>query len=124
MENEFEEYNGYSDRGMMKWGGFVLSEHSQLNEEEEKRRNRDYPPKPMMTEEEIQAVLFSAIQKNKPVSIQTTKIDKNGRHSPDCVGLVLGGDGNFLSVGSERIDFYEIRHIALLNREKWWKDAL
>ena len=123
MEETFQEYNDYHDRGMMKWGGFILSEHSRLNEEGEEKRNKVYTPRPIMTEKEKQMVFQEAMKKKKRICIQTTYVDKNGQHFPDVIGEIKGGEDGVIYVGQEQVELLEIRNVFLLEEEKWWASA-
>src|SRR5699024_4601448 len=65
----------YHDRGMKKWAGFFLSEHTAEQEKIQKGLAHTNYPKPQMSEQEIGKVLQIARIKNKSVAIQIEAID-------------------------------------------------
>ena len=83
-----------------------------------------YPAKPMMSEEQKQVLLSEAVRKNKRVCIQTVFLDKDGCHLPDTIGLVQGGEDGVLYIAGELLSLEDIRHIVILENEKWWKNAV
>lgn len=58
----------YQDRGMKKWAGFFLSEHTAEQEKIQKGLAHINSPKPQMSEQEIGEVLQVARLKNKSVA--------------------------------------------------------
>lgn len=82
----------YIDRGMIKWQGFYLSDHtSALNAEHEtKDKVLQREVSPQMTVKEITDVINKAIVKNKTVKIQTNKCDSNGIFEALIVGKISG----------------------------------
>ncbi|EGP5189799.1 hypothetical protein EID59_14040 [Enterococcus faecium] len=70
----------YQDRGMKKWAGFFLSEHTAEQEKIQKRLAHINSPKPQMSEQEIGEVLQVARLKNKSVAIQIEAIDNEGNY--------------------------------------------
>ena len=72
--------NQYHDRGMKKWAGFFLSEHTAEQEKIQKGLAHINPQKFQMSEQEISEVLQLAIVKNKPVAIQIEAIDSDGNY--------------------------------------------
>ena len=82
----------YIDRGMIKWQGFYLSDHtSALNAEHEtKDKVLQREVSPQMTVKEITDVINKAIVKNKTVKIQTNKCDSNGIFEAPIVGKISG----------------------------------
>jgi len=70
----------YQDRGMKKWAGFFLSEHTAEQEKIQKGLAHINSPKPQMSEQEIGEVLQVARLKNKSVAIQIEAIDNEGNY--------------------------------------------
>ncbi len=70
----------YQDRGMKKWAGFFLSEHTAEQEKIQKGLAHINSPKPQMSEQEIGEVLQVARLKNKSVAIQIETIDNEGNY--------------------------------------------
>lgn len=109
----------YEDRGLLKWLGFYLSDHTEkIDRETEKRKNVNLA-KTQMTTNEIQEILAQSALKRLPISIQKEERDLEGYYPEDIVGIIEGGDELGLYVGGHKIGYDEIRHIELLEWHKW-----
>lgn len=109
----------YHDRGIKKWAGFYLSEHTAIQEKLTDERKKENQQKPQMYPKQIALVLNEAISKNKPVAIQIEAIDQNRNYKDDIVGLVVGGDELSIYVNDTKVDFDEIRNIQFSTLKKW-----
>ncbi|MER2110033.1 MAG: hypothetical protein ABS889_03765 [Desemzia incerta] len=109
----------YRDRGIKKWAGFYLSEHTAAQEKLTDERKKMNPQKNQMESKEIESVLNESILKNKPVAIQIESVDQNGNYKDDVVGLVVGGDELGIYVNNTKVDFDEIRNIQFISLKKW-----
>ena len=109
----------YRDRGMKKWAGFFLSEHTAEQEKIQKRLAHTNPPKPQMSEQEIGEVLQIARIKNKSVAIQIEAIDNEGNYYDDIIGSLKGADSLGFYVGNEKVHYDEIRNVKLVDHVKW-----
>lgn len=109
----------YRDRGMKKWAGFILSEHTLEQEKYEKAKKKVNVPKPQMSPEDIYTTMQQAQIKNKRIAVQRVAVDIEGNYYDDVIGLLKGADSRGIYIGNERIDFHEIRHVELLNHKKW-----
>ena len=109
----------YRDRGMLKWGGFFLSEHTAVQDEYEEEKQQSQPQKPQMEPAEIHAILQKAVQKNKKIAVQLDIVDSEGRYLADVVGMVKGADSLGLVIGEQKVAFEEIRHIEFFEDKKW-----
>ena len=117
---DFFKYD-YIDRGMIKWQGFYLSDHtSALNAEHEaqnKALHREIPPQ--MTSEEITSVINQAIVKNRVVEIQTNKCDGNGIYDPPIIGKIKGYMENDLYIDNDcTVGISVIRHVSIANQNR------
>ncbi|GKS81739.1 hypothetical protein LPAF129_14250 [Ligilactobacillus pabuli] len=65
----------YQDRGMLKWQGFFLSDHTSAL----KQVGRQTPPvrQPQQADDEISRLLMQAWQTKKPVTLQLEEVDDN-----------------------------------------------
>lgn len=109
----------YVDRGIVKWAGMYLSEHTtSLNEVQQAFANQAKQKVQMQTSE-INHVLAEAQLKNLVVSIQKEERDLDGNYHSDIIGVIEGFDERGLFISGEKVDFDEIRHVAISNREKW-----
>lgn len=109
----------YQDRGMVKWAGFYLSEHTDtLNDQ--MTREKNYPQQKMQMDiDEIGTILSEAQRRNKEIAIQIEERDSNGYYKPDTVGVIKGFDELGIFVGNTKIGYDEIRHVAFSNDLKW-----
>lgn len=115
---------GYDDRGMAKWMGFYLSEHTSEMEKDNTVRNKVWNRKEPMSEFEIGEVLDTAFKNHSQVVIQTAELNGEGSAFEDVVGVVEGHNGNTLYVsdvetGIQIVSIDSINHIALSTTEKW-----
>ena len=118
-KDTFQDYNSYRDRGMMKWGAFMLSEHSERKQKDESARGRRFLPKEKMDADAIADIVGMAIRKNKPVMIQLEQTDAEGEYLPDVTGRIFGGEDDLLFVGELKVSVESIRNIQLSDSQKW-----
>ena len=111
----------YRDRGIKKWAGFYLSEHTAAQEKGTSERKSLNHQERQMTQKEIEALLNEAIIKNKTVAIQLEKVDQNGMYEDDIIGPIRGGDALGIFVNDTKVGFDEIRHIQFVTLKKWSK---
>ena len=102
----------YHDRGMMKWQGFYLSDHTAALNQQNQQLNAVYVPRPQQSLAVITEVLADAYQRQQPVIIQLKKVDQNNRHWPDITTLIHGYNANDIVVDSGRlVPLQDIRNI-------------
>ena len=109
----------YRDRGIKKWAGFYLSEHTATQEKETNEKKKFNPQKKQMDSQEIASLVNESILKNKSVAIQIEAVDQNGHYKDDVVGLIVGGDELGIYVKDTKVDFDEIRNIQFVTLKKW-----
>ncbi|EUJ47411.1 hypothetical protein [Paenilisteria rocourtiae] len=109
----------YKDRGLKKWGGFILSEHTAHMEQS----NRIPQWKVAMDEAAIQSILTHATSHHVMLAIQEYQavgIDAQ----PDIVGQLIGIEGDSIyirtSSGIQAIELTNIRHVEERRIEKWY----
>lgn len=112
----------YKDRGMKKFMGFYLSEHTSTQQEETKQKNITYLPKRQMSEEEIFNMLGHAILKNFQVSIQLNErsFDSNS-FLENITGHINGYSEDLLFLGDASLPIESIRHVSIVNNKIWYK---
>ncbi|MCT3399191.1 hypothetical protein [Lentilactobacillus hilgardii] len=109
----------YHDRGMMKWQGFYLSDHTAALNQQKQQLNAVYVPRPQQSLATITEVLADAYQHQQPVTIQLKMVDQNNRHLPDITTLIHGYNANDIVVDADRfIPLQEIRNVAYKKTEK------
>ncbi|EEP3061353.1 hypothetical protein HBF77_003091 [Listeria monocytogenes] len=109
----------YQDRGMVKWAGFYLSEHTDTLNDQMTREKNCPQQKMQMDIDEIGTILSEAQRRNKEIVIQIEERDSNGYYKPDTVGVIKGFDELGIFVGNTKIGYDEIRHVAFSNDLKW-----
>ncbi|MBC1914238.1 hypothetical protein HCA73_16415 [Listeria booriae] len=114
--NSFES----QDRGMKKWGGFLLSEHTEHLEEEKKAPQWEIP----MDQEMIFQILRSIIENRSVAAIQLFKADAT-EPDPFIEGRIVATEGDWIHVraieGIRVIDLESIRYIEERGYRKWYK---
>ncbi|WP_368654996.1 hypothetical protein AB4Y30_08210 [Ornithinibacillus sp. 4-3] len=116
---------GYEDRGIVKWFGMMLSDHSEaLKKEEVDRQMLTVAPKNKMTEIEISKALFHANADDYPILIQANII-KNGNYYKDIECKVLGYDDNqiYLLLRDGRTvscTLDQIRNVECMDSFEWY----
>lgn len=109
----------YNDRGMVKWQGFYLSDHTAALNQQKKQLNEVYIAQPQQSLVVITQVLADAYQRQQPVTIQLKTVDQNNHHLPDITTLIHGYNANDIVVDSDRfIPLQEIRNVAYKKTEK------
>jgi hypothetical protein len=112
----------YHDRGMAKWMGFFMSDHTEYMG----RRASEKPveEKPLMTPEARDAVFSAAWQSGGVVAIQLDARD-GYYYAPDIEGCVLGVDSGVICIQTKdgklaRVPADDIRNVQLLDVHHWW----
>lgn len=109
----------YHDRGLKKYSGFYLSEHSSEIESSKKVRRAVNLAKPQMTSLAIQQVLNQGILKSSQVSIQIEAVNEEGYYYDDVVGRIVGYDELGIYISNEKVGYDEIRHVKEYQLPKW-----
>lgn len=108
VQNFFDHY--YVDRGVMKWQGFMLSDHIAALNNEKMESLTPNKVRPQMSREKISDAINTAIVKHKKISVQINEIDVDGNHTKEVSGYVEGSfednlclnDSVFFSIDSIR----------------------
>lgn len=109
----------YHDRGMMKWQGFYLSDHTAALNQQNQQLNAVYVPRPQQSLAELTQVLADAYQSQQLVTIQLKMVDQNNHHLPDITTLIHGYNANDIVVDSDCfVPLQEIRNVAYKKTEK------
>lgn len=109
----------YKDRGMVKWAGFYLSEHTDTLQDQKKTESNRPVQKMQMDVDEIGQILSEAVLRNKKVAVQIEERDLNGNYKKDVVGFVQGSDELGIYIDNTKVGYDEIRHIVFSNELKW-----
>ena len=108
--------NQYQDRGMMKWQGFYLSDHTaslnKVDREDEIKLNRRHSEQ--MALNEIESCLSQALEKSQVVRVERSLQDQNGYVAPFIEGKIEGYYQDKLMIGGVFIAINEINAISLM----------
>ncbi|EOI55418.1 hypothetical protein [Enterococcus gilvus] len=114
----------YDDRGMAKWMGFYLSEHTSEMKKDNTIRNKIWFRKEQMNDLEIGETLDTAFKNRCTVIIQTAELDSEGLAFEDIIGVVEGFNDNTLYIsdvdlGVQLVSIDAINNIRIATQEKW-----
>src|SRR5690625_4449469 len=116
---------GYKDRGIVKWFGMILSDHSEaLKKEKVNDQLIEVKAKEEMTEEQVATILYKAFMTNSPVLIQAN-VMRNGNYYSDLACKVNGQMENqvYLITKSEystKCTIDQIRNVEFMNVLDWY----
>ncbi|QIL50621.1 hypothetical protein G7084_04425 [Weissella coleopterorum] len=99
----------YQERGMVKWQGYYLSDHTEnVSDYTQQRKNKmDQKLMPEMTLEEISSVLFAAYANQQAVSVQERAVI-DGIVPAIISGVVKGYDENNVYIGGVKLNLEDI----------------
>lgn len=111
----------YHDRGIKKYMGFFLSEHTSTIQRENEEYLKYNEGKEEMDLSDIKSTLNVAILKNYPVSIQLN-LRMMGGHGfiDDIKGFIEGYEHDAVLVDDTKIYIDMIRHVELEQVKKWY----
>lgn len=121
MLNKFNER--YIDRGVVKWMGMFLSEHTASVQTDKKKRSHIVEKKEQMNETDIYSTLNKAITNNSMVIIQIEEIDTEGNYQEDLIGWIEGYEDSYIYLSGNKIVLESIRNIQLYSQLKWSKNG-
>lgn len=105
----------FNDRGMVKWGGFYLSDHTRVIEKNELRRfqieHRKKETK--MSTADISTILFSAFVDHKEVIVQIDQENRDHKLPEIISGYVGGYDEDKIIIGEFYIDYRLIQNCSI-----------
>ncbi|TWW12328.1 hypothetical protein LABALGNA3A7_16330 [Dellaglioa algida] len=112
--NQFLKYD-YHDRGMMKWQGFYLSDHTSARTEKsnEEKSKQALTHAIKMSSHEIAEVINSAIMKSTPVSIDLSTKNIDGTLLEPVTGLIDGWYEDNLIINDAKVNIADIYAIYL-----------
>lgn len=111
----------YVDRGVKKYMGFYLSEHTSKLEKDKIAKNNINYGLEVMSFQAISEVIEIALLKNRPILIQPNIVNIDGQgFSENIIGMIVGFNADLLYVGDICISLNLIRHISIFERSKWY----
>ncbi|MFW3539820.1 hypothetical protein [Vagococcus fluvialis] len=113
----------YKDRGIVKYNGFYLSEHTADINKTSTERNKVIAGRHQMSMELIFEIVDFVIYKNKRISIQLNIKDIEGNFLEDYTGFVSGYDERFVYLDNVPIPITQIRSVIELDENPWYKKS-
>lgn len=110
-----EFFKKYQDRGMMKWQGMMLSDHTAALNKERQRSKIEYKKKITQDIATISEILMDGYLNHKQVSVQLNELTLQGNYLPDVVGFVDGYDGDQFFLSGQLINLDDVNHIEILD---------
>lgn len=109
----------YVDRGMLKWQGYYLSDHTSALKKEAAVKHEQHLAKPQQSAVTITTILAQAFVKRQQVSIQCLSHRSDGQLMADITGTVLGYQENDVYLSHDQhVAINEIRHVEILLQHK------
>ena len=119
MSSEFDKrveefFRTYQDRGMKKWAGFYLSDHTAKINQDKKRRDTVYVKKKPMSQEDIRAMLLKSFGEHRKVSVQLMELSVDNNFQADIVGFVEGYQEDTAIISQNLVLIEDINHIEFI----------
>ncbi|MFC6254092.1 hypothetical protein ACFP1H_05780 [Secundilactobacillus hailunensis] len=106
----------YQDRGVVKWQGFYLSDHTAALKKQARQEAVKHPAKTQQSLEEMSAILSDAYANGKRVSIQLNARNPNGEFVPDLTGPVIGYEDDAVYLADQPpVSLSEMRHVTKIS---------
>ncbi|EAC2977667.1 hypothetical protein RH594_003004 [Listeria monocytogenes] len=112
----------YRDRGMQKWQGMILSEHTEQLEQAKRKLSW----LPQQSEECLVEILSYAVTKQHAITIQRLTEDENGYPLPFVMGRIAGVEDDRIYIRDMAgeitvLTFDDLNHISERTIEKWYR---
>lgn len=106
-------FKNYQDRGMIKWAGFYLSDHTAQINTDYQKRNQVVKKRRSMSLQEIGEQLMCAFSTHKRVKVQLKIKNMEAQYEPDIEGWIEGYDEDEVMISGQKIKLSEINNILL-----------
>lgn len=110
--NDF--FKNYQDRGMKKWQGLMLSDHTAAINRNKLDQDKVFVKKRTMAQEKVSELLMYAYANHKLVSVQLKELDSDGNVQPDIEGAVEGYNIDDIIVSGAKISLDNINHVDIV----------
>jgi hypothetical protein len=119
MSSEFDKrveefFRTYQDRGMKKWAGFYLSDHTVKINQEQRRRDTVYVKKKTMSQKDIRAMLMRSFGEHRKVSVQLKELSVDNDLQAYIVGFVEGYQEDTAIISRNLVLIEDINHIEFI----------
>lgn len=115
VAHQFFKYD-YNDRGMLKWGGFFLSDHTKALKHEAAKANE--PTHAQMPQKAIGDLLMVGWNRQKLMKLQLNMMDDQDEHLMTVTGMIAGYEEDLIVIEVEN-QYQTIR----LDEIRWVKIA-
>lgn len=114
----------YPDRGMMKFMGFFMSDHTVYMEDQSKVET-PILPRSVQTDVQIRQLLAQAYLESRQVNIQLASYH-DGQLLPDIVGNIIGYNQDQIVLSDSQdtirqLEITAIRNLQLADTSKWYE---
>lgn len=106
-------FKNYHNRGIKKWAGYFLSDHTLKINKKDAADRVVYPKLTEMSEEEVSEILLSAFANHRAVQVQKKEVDAAGNELPFIRGFVEGYTADSIVIAGERVALAGINHVTL-----------
>ena len=118
MSSEFDKrveefFRTYQDRGMKKWAGFYLSDHTVKINQEQRRRDKVYVKKKTMSQKDIRAMLMRSFGEHRKVSVQL-ELSVDNDLQAYIVGFVEGYQEDTAIISRNLVLIEDINYIEFI----------
>ena len=119
MNSEFDKrveefFRTYQDRGMKKWAGFYLSDHTAKINQDNKKRNTIYVRKTPMDQKDIRAMLLKSFGEHRKVSVQLKDLSIDNDLQAYIVGFVEGYQEDTAIISRNLVLIEDINYIEFI----------
>lgn len=104
----------YRERGIKKWRGFFLSDHTSALNREAMKQQENEKQLPQMSLDEIKRIALRAGANYHFVSVQLNEMNYNHEIKKSIFGMVDSVNDRFMLVDDKKIMFDTVRSINLL----------
>jgi hypothetical protein len=105
----------YKDRGIMKWAGFYLSDHTAALGKEKVKRDHVNVRREKQSLEEISECLFESFIYRYAVSVQLDVLDKNDEFVDDIRGVVDGFEEDDVYIAKVKFSIEDVRNVEKID---------
>lgn len=110
-------FQHYHDRGMMKWAGFYLSDHTQQLEKVSRTQQYQPPKLPQLSLDELSQQALAAFNQHLPVIIQVNAINVDATEIEEFKGSITGFTEQGLFLGNQLFALTDLHHLRLQPRD-------
>ncbi|WP_261805832.1 hypothetical protein [Lapidilactobacillus luobeiensis] len=106
-------FKQYHDRGMLKWAGFYLSDHTQQLEKQDQLATKIVARQPQQSRQELTEKLLAAFNQHLAISLQLNSIRLNDDKVEEIGGYVTGFTADGVLLDGHEFLLADLRHIRI-----------